>query len=101
MDHRCNRRLSASLRGGAQFRSYDQDGDRTAPYFEGIVTYAFGKRASVGWNTRYGLEEPEVAGSQSRTTFPTGLQTKFSLTSRISSSVDLYFLHHDFHGSSP
>jgi Putative beta-barrel porin 2 len=97
IDHAFNPLLSASLRGGAQFRSYDQDGDRTAPYFEGTVIYALGKRASVSWNNRYGLEEPDVAGSQSRTTFRTGLQTKFSLTSRISSSVDLYFVHDDYH----
>src|SRR2546421_3115711 len=99
IDHTFNPRLSASLRGGAEFRTYDQDGDRTAPYFEGVVTYAHGKRTSVAWNTHYGLEEPEVAGSQSRTTFRTGLQTKFNLTSRISSTIDLYYVHDDYHAS--
>ena len=96
IDHAFNPRLSASFRGGAEFRSYDQDGDHTAPYFEGTVTYALGKQVSVSWNSRYGLEEPDLVGSQSRTTFRTGLQTKFNLTSRISSSVDLYFVHDDF-----
>jgi hypothetical protein len=97
IDHTFNPRLSVSLRGGAQFRSYEQDGDRTGPYFEGSVTYALGKRTSVTWNNHYGLEEPDVAGSQSRTTFRTGLQTKFNLTSRISSSVDLYYVHDQYH----
>ena len=96
IDHTFNPRLSASLRGGAEFRSYDQDGDRSAPYFEGSVTYALGKRVSVTWNNRYGLEEPDVLGSQSRTTFRTGLQTKFNLTSRISSTIDLYYVHDDY-----
>jgi hypothetical protein len=98
IDHVFNPRLSASLRGGAEFRSYDQDGDRTAPHFEGSVTYAFGKRVSVSWTNHYGLEEPDLVGSQSRTTFRTGLQTKFSLTSRISSNIDLYFVHDDYQG---
>ena len=97
IDHTFNPRLSASLRGGAEFRSYEQDGDRTGPYLEGSVTYALGRRTSVTWNSRYGLEEPDVAGSQSRTTFRTGLQTKFNLTSRISSSVDLYYVHDQYH----
>ena len=97
IDHIFNPRLSASLRGGAEFRSYEQEGDRTAPYFEGTVTYALGKRVSVSWNNHYGLEEPALAGSQGRTTFRTGLQTKFNLTSRISSNVDLYFVHDDYH----
>ena len=98
IDHTFNPRLSASFRGGAEFRSYDNDGDRTGPYFEGSVTYVLGKRTSVSWNNHYGLEEPDVAGSQSRTTFRTGLQTKFNLTSRISSSVDLFYVHDEYHG---
>jgi hypothetical protein len=93
IDHAFNPRLTASFRGGAEFRSYDQDGDRSAPYFEGSVTYALGKRTSVTWNNHYGLEEPDLPGSQSRTTFRSGLQTKFNLTSRISSSIDLFYVH--------
>jgi hypothetical protein len=96
IDHAFNPRLSASLRGGAEFRSYDNDGDHTGPYFEGTVTYTLGKRTSVSWNTHYGLEEPDLLGTQSRTTFRTGLQTKFGLTSRISANVDLYYVHDDF-----
>ena len=97
IDHTFNPRLSASLRGGAQFRSYTSEGDRNAPYFEGTVSYVFGKRVTVSWNNHYGLEEPEIAGAQSRTTYRTGLQTKFNLTSRITSNVDLYFVHDDYH----
>ena len=98
IDHAFNPHLSATLRGGAEFRSYDQDGDRTGPYFEGSVTYALGKRAFVTWNSHYGLEEPDLLGSQGRTTFRTGLQTKFSLTPRISSNIDIYYVHADYHG---
>ena len=101
IDHAFNPRLSATLRGGAEFRSYDQDGDRTGPYFEGLVTYALGKRTSVSWSSHYGLEEPDVAGSQSRTTFRTGLQTNFNLTSRISTNIGLYYVHDDYHGFTP
>ncbi len=97
IDHVFNPRLSASLRGGAEFRSYTDGGDRTAPYFEGAVTYALGKRVSVTWNNHYGLEEAAIAGSQSRTTFRSGISTKLNLTSRITSTVDLYFVHDDYH----
>jgi hypothetical protein len=100
IDHQFNPRLSASLRGGAQFRSYDQDGDRVGPYFEGTVTYALGKRTSVSWNSHYGIEEPDLPGSQSRTTFRTGIQTKFNLTSRVSTNVDLYYVHDNYHSLS-
>lgn len=97
IDHTFNPRFTGSLRGGAQFRSYDADGDRTAPYFESTLTYAVGRRTSVSWNTRYGLEEPDVPGAQSRTTFRTGLHTKFDFTSRISSTLDAYYVHDEYH----
>jgi putative salt-induced outer membrane protein YdiY len=60
------------------------------------MTYLLGKRVSVSWNNHYGLEEPGVVGSQNRTTFRTGLQTKLNLTSRITSMVDLYYVHDDY-----
>jgi hypothetical protein len=97
IDHIFNPRFTASIRGGAQFRSYDSGGDRTGPYFEGTVNYAVGRRTSVSWNTRYGLEEPEVAGAQSRTTFRTGLHAKFDVTSRVSTTMDAYYVHDDYH----
>jgi len=96
-DHTFNPRLIATFRGGAEFRSYDNDGDRSSPYFEGNLTYALGRRTSLSWINRYGIEEPDVPGTQSRTTFRTGLQTKFSLTSRTSASVDLFYVHDDYH----
>jgi hypothetical protein len=96
IDHTFNPRLSASLRGGAEFRSYQNHSDRSSPYFEGTVTYALGKRVSMSWNNHYGIEEPGVVGPQNRKTFRTGLQTKFNLTSRISSNLDLYFVHDNY-----
>jgi len=96
-DHTFNPRLTATFRGGAQFRSYDNVGDRTAPYFESNVNYALGRRTSVAWVTRYGLEEPDNPTSQSRTTFRTGLQTKFNLTSRVETALDLFYVNDDYH----
>jgi hypothetical protein len=97
IDHTFNPRVSGSIRGGAEFRSYDTDGDRTGPYFEGTLNYAVGRRTSVSWNARYGLEEPETPGAQSRTTFRTGFHAKFDLTSRLSSGLDAYYTHDDYH----
>lgn len=97
LDHTFNPRFTGSIRGGAEFRSYDTGGDRTGPYFEGMLNYAVGKRTSVSWNARYGLEEPDTPGSQSRTTFRTGLHAKFDLTSRLSSALDAYYTHDDYH----
>src|SRR5262249_44565098 len=61
------------------------------------LNYIVGQRTSVSWNARYGLEEPDTPGAQSRTTFRTGLHGKFDLTSRVSSTLDLYYTHDDYH----
>ena len=101
IDHIFNPRLSGTFRGGAQFVSYDNVGDRTGPYFEGNVNYALGRRTSVSWINRYGIEEPDTPNSQSRTTFRSGLQTKFSLTSRVDTGLDLFYVHDDYHALTP
>ena len=97
IEHIFNPRFSGSIRGGVQFRSYDAGGDRSGPYFEGNLTYAVGRRTTVSWNTRYGIEEPEIPGAQSRTTLRTGLHAKFDLASRVSSTFDAFYVHDDYH----
>lgn len=96
-DHAFNPRLNATFRGGLELRSYDTEGDRNAPYFEGNVNYALGHRTALSWITRYGIEEPDSPLAQSRTTFRTGVQTKFNVTSRIETALDLFFVHDDYH----
>ena len=93
VDHSFNPRFNVSLRGGAQFRSYDENGDRSSPYFEGTLNYAVGPRTSLSWTNRYSIEEPDVAGSQSRTTFRTGLQVIYGITPRITSRIGAFYQH--------
>jgi hypothetical protein len=95
-DHSFNPQLKATLRGGAEFRSYTQDGDQSGPYFEGNLNYTVGRRTTVSWSNWYGIGEPNVTSAQSRTTFHTGLEGKFDLTSRIGSSINFYYEHSDY-----
>jgi len=98
IDHSFSPRFNISLRGGAEFRDYDnavlnQNTNVTDPYFEGTLIYAVGKRTSISWTNRYGLEEPDVALAQRRTTFRTGLSVRHDFTSRISTNLAFYYEH--------
>ena len=98
-DHAFSSRLSASVRGGAEFREYDNSleaSDQSAPYFEGTLNYAVGKNTSVSWTNRYAIEEPDVQLNPSRTTFRTGLRAKHDFTARISGNVGAYYEHDDY-----
>lgn len=96
IEHKFSPRFTISLRGGAEFRSYDRGGDRTEPYFESTLNYAIGQRTMVSWTSRYALEEPAVAGSQTLSTFRTGLQAKHNFTARIIGTIDAYYVHDDY-----
>ncbi len=98
VDHSFSPRLSASVRGGVEFRSYEDNGDRTSPYFEGTLKYALGSRSSVSWTNRYSIEEPDVPGSPSRRTFRTGLQVSYAVTPRITATLGAYYEHDDNEG---
>ena len=97
IDHNFNSRLSASVRGGAEFRDYEAGTeDRSSPYFEGTLNYAVGRNTSVSWTNRYAIEEPDVLLNPSRTTFRTGLRAKHDFTPRISANAGIYYEHDDY-----
>ncbi len=96
-DHHFNTRFDVSLRGGAEFRSYDQQGgNRTSPYFEGTLNYAVGKQTTVSWVNRYAIEEPDVLLSPGRDTFRTGISARHAFTPKISASVAAYYEHDEY-----
>lgn len=93
LDHSFSPRFNASLRGGAQFRQFDTFGERTSPYGEATVKYTAGPRTSISWTNRYGLDEPDVPGASSRTTYRTGLVGSYGVSPRITTTLSLYYQH--------
>jgi putative beta-barrel porin BBP2 len=99
VDEDFSSRLKFVVRGGATFRSFNGDGSRTDPNFEGSLDYALAPRSSLSWQTNYGVEEPNSSNSLtsvplSRTTLRTGLQLRYALSARITANVTGYY-HHD------
>jgi putative salt-induced outer membrane protein YdiY len=95
VDHSFSPRFSISARGGVEFRNYDDAGSRSSPYFEGTLDYALNQRTTIRWTNRYSIEEPDVAVSQSRKTFRTGLQATYGATARITATAGLFYQHDD------
>jgi hypothetical protein len=95
-DHSFSPRFSASFRGGAEFRDYEDGPNRSSPYFEGTLNYALGKNTSIAWTNRYGIEEPDVQLNPSRKTFRTGLRVKHDFTPRITGNLALYYENDDY-----
>jgi hypothetical protein len=89
-----NPRLTAQLRAGPSFRSFEQGEDSIDPDVEGSVDYALARYSSLSWLIHYGVEEPAVQQALSRTTFRTGLQLTYGFTAKFSSAVGLFY-HHD------
>src|SRR5207302_1939599 len=92
-DHSFSPEFNASFRGGFQIRSLDftqmipasiqivngfltfvpaqtihTSADSTSPYFEATLNYAVGKKTSLSWTNRYGIEEPDIPGQPKRVT---------------------------------
>ena len=99
VDEDFSSRLKFVVRGGATMRSFNNDGSRTDPNFEGSLDYALAPRSSLSWLTNYGVEEPNSSTSLtsaplSRTTLRTGLLLRYALSARITANVTGYY-HHD------
>jgi hypothetical protein len=97
IDHSFNEHLNVTLRGGATFRTYTNGNDstKTAPDFDGALNYVIGRTSSLSWTASYGLEAPDAATTANTTTFRTGVQVKYGLTSRISCVAGAYYIHED------
>lgn len=95
-DHIFNPRLNISLRGGAEFRQYQDSGDKSSPYFEGTANYVLGKNTTVSWSNRYAIQEPDALFFPSRTSFRSGLQARHNFTARISGTLAAYYEHDDY-----
>jgi uncharacterized protein (PEP-CTERM system associated) len=98
-DHAFNPRLTASFRGGAEFRDFETGDSESSPYFEGTLAYALGKKTTLTWTNHYGLEEPQIVSAQQRKTFRTGLTGKYDFTPRISGTLSAYFENDDYQGT--
>ena len=98
IDHNFSPRLSVSLRGGVQFRDFvDANRNETAPYFEAALNYAAGRRLTLIWTNRYGLEEPDLVSNPVLTAFRSGLQVNYAVTQKLNASAGIYFVHDDYH----
>ncbi len=98
-DHRLTEQLKINVLGGPSFRSFKDDGDTINPYLAANVGYQ-GSRHSLNWSTTYGVEQPTSGTASGTTTFRTGLNATYGLTSRINSKVGLYYNHSDNQGPS-
>jgi hypothetical protein len=94
-EHEFNPRFRGSFRAGVQFRDNEQGNNRTSPYFEGSLSYVFGKQTSIVWTNRYSIEDADVATQQGRETFRTGLQGNYDFTPRIRGSLSANYNHDD------
>lgn len=95
-DHVFNPRLNIALRGGAEFRQFQNSGNKSSPYFEGTANYALGKNTTVSWTNRYAIQEPDILFNPNRTSFQTGLQARHNFTARISGTLAAYYEHDDY-----
>jgi hypothetical protein len=100
VDHHLTEHFDARLLGGASFRSFQNDGERTDPYAEADFLYLGGNH-TLSWRTTYRVEQPTVQPAVARRTIRTGLVLRYDLTSRLKSTTAFYFHHDDNEGASP
>jgi hypothetical protein len=92
-DYMFSRRLSATIRGGLQYRNYSTASNTTggssagstaqsSPYAETTVSYIYGHQSTFQWTNRFGLDSSNIA-SQKVTSFRTGINFNHVLTAKM------------------
>jgi len=93
VNHNLTEHLMVHVRGGESFRSLENEGNMSSPYFEGTLGYVRSNH-SLNWTASYGYESPTTSGVTTTKTWRTGLNLTYDLTSRLSSITGVYY-HHD------
>lgn len=93
VNHNLTEHLMVNVRGGDSFRSLENDGTMASPYFEGALSYVRSNH-SLNWTASYGFESPTATSATTTKTLRTGLNLRYDLTSRLSSTTGVYY-HHD------
>jgi hypothetical protein len=93
INHNLTEHLIVHMRAGESFRSQENEGSTTSPYFESVVDYVSSNH-SLSWTSSYGFENPTAGGVTTTKTWRTGLGLTYGLTSRLSSTTGVYY-HHD------
>jgi Putative beta-barrel porin 2 len=99
LDHHLTEYLTINVLGGPSFRFFKDDGSTINPYAQVKLGYQ-GSNHSLTWVTTYGVEQPSQTLAAGATTFRTGLNATYRLTSRINSRAAVYYNHSDNQGTS-
>jgi Putative beta-barrel porin 2 len=99
LDHRLTEHLLINVLGGESFRSFKGDGNSINPYVEAKVSYQ-GSRHSVNWISSYGVEQSSSVTGLGTTTYRSGLNVAYDLTTRINAKAGLFYHHSDNQGIS-
>jgi hypothetical protein len=92
VDHNLTENLRINVLGGSSFRSFKDDGNTIDPYVAIDVNYR-GSNHSLSWTTTYGVEQSTNSLAMGNTTFRTGLNANYRLTSRIGATATVYYFN--------
>ena len=92
VDHHLTQHLVVRADGGESIRSLQDQGISLSPYFAGSLDYVSSNH-TLSWVTRYGFEAPNTEDVSIRKTWRTGLLLTYDLTSRLSSTVAVFYNH--------
>jgi hypothetical protein len=93
VNHNLTEHFIVHVLAGESFRSLENAGNSSLPYFEGKLEYTR-SNYSLNWVASYGFESPTATSATTTKTLRTGLNLTCNLTSRLSSTTGVYY-HHD------
>lgn len=93
-DYLLSRRLSFTIRAGAELRSYEHGPFDTLPYVESTLQYVYGHGSTLVWTNRYGFE-PAGLNDTRQISYRTGLVVNQVITGRITGTLAFNYDHFD------
>jgi hypothetical protein len=96
VDQKLSARSSINFRGGAEFRDYDGQGDKSSPYAELNLDYALAKNTTLTWANRYAIEESFAGQGLTNVAYRTGFRINHAFTQKFSANANIYYVLNNY-----
>ena len=98
IDHAFSDTTTLGIKGGAEWRNSDSNGDQTRPYLEAALKHKVSRRTGVRWYNWLGLDDSDLGVYRDRYSYRTGIIADTQITEKLNAYGGIHYVYSQLEG---